>query len=471
MNIETPFDRIVADALRTAAPASAPEGLVADVLEQARRTGRRPRWLAVITERPMLRPPVVLVGSPTARMASILVALVLAAVVGTFALFAGGLTPRFSAVVPPSPTGIPTQATGPVATASPAPSRTQPAQEAARLVAYNVAVKRDPCAAHLTAMCTDSQLWMANTDGSGAHLLLGAKGESVDMLGWSADGSRLLVGSSSGLVITDTNGIAQQTIGSEVTCPHPPKEKVTLTLDFCTSADGFSWSPDGTRIAFVRGYANLDRMTILAILDVATGTVTELRATKTTNGSEQCWATRNCQGMNDTPRWSPDGRSLVFARQVMSPEPGSPWTSAAIFTIGADGTGMRRVTPAGMVAFDPNWSPDGTTIAFPNTQMLVTSDRTSVTDMLYDVYTIGLDGAGMRRLTDDGGSAGPRWTATGRLTFVRADWNWVMDRDGSNATRLDFDLAQLTAAGCVVCRFPAADAQVGSAWWQPLPGG
>ena len=77
----------------------------------------------------------------------------------------------------------------------------------------------------------------------------------------------------------------------------------------------------------------------------------------------------------------------------------------------------------------------------------------------------------MRRLTDDGSSFGPHWTATGRLTFVRADWNWVMDSDGSDATRLDFDLAQLTTAGCVVCRFPGPDPQAGSAWWQPVPGG
>jgi WD40 repeat protein len=465
-----PFDRIVADALRTAAPESAPEGLVAGVLEQARRAGRRPRWLAVVTERPMIRPPAVLVGSPNARMATILVPLVLAALVGGLALVAGGWTPPFLAVVAPSPTGSPTSTTGPGPTVSPAPSPTQPAQEAARLVAYSVAVKRDPCTAHLTALCTDYELWIANTDGSDAHRLLGAEVSSAGILGWSADGSRLLLESSPDLLVTDPSGAVKQTLPGDVICQHPPKEGPTR-LDFCTMAEGFSLSPDGTRVAFVRGYGNLNGMTILAILELATGTVTELQATKTTNGSEQCWASRKCQGMNDTPRWSPDGRSLVFARQTMSPEPGSTWTSAAIFTIGADGNGLQRVTPAGMYAFDPSWSPDGSTIAFVNTEMLVNAKHTSVKDMLNDVYTIGRDGAGMQRLTDGGTSYGPRWTTTGRIAFVRDGWNWVMDAGGSNATRLDFDLAQLSAAGCVVCRYPGPDPQEGSAWWQPVPRG
>jgi hypothetical protein len=460
MNTESPFERVVADALRTAAPASAPVGLVAGVLDQARRAGRRPRWLAVVTERPMVRPPTVLVGSPQARVASILVALALAALVGALALVAGGLTPRLLSVVTPSPTVPTTTVPGP--TLSPAPSPTEPAQRLTGLVAYTVAVKRDPCAAHLTSLCTDLHLWIANSDGSDAHEVL-AEGRGI--LGWSADGTRLLL---EDVALMDPAGAIHERFGGDVTCPHPPKSDVT-SIDFCTSADGFSLSPDGTRIAFVRGYGNLDGMSILAILDVATGTVTELRATKTTGGAEGCEARRDCQGTNDTPRWSPDGSSLVFARQVMSPEPGSSWESAAIFVIGADGSGLHRVTPSGMYAFDPWWSADGSTIAFVNTEFILNAKHTTVKDMRYDVYTIRRDGSGMQRLTDDGKSFGPRWTSTGRISFSRDGWNWVMDADGSNASRLDFDLQQLRDAGCVVCRYPGPDPQVGSAWWQPVP--
>lgn len=69
----------------------------------------------------------------------------------------------------------------------------------------------------------------------------------------------------------------------------------------------------------------------------------------------------------------------------------------------------------------------------------------------YMTCTIRPDGSGMQRLTDDGRSFGPRWTSTGQLAFVRGGWNWLMDAGGGNATRLDFDLDQLTAAGCVIC--------------------
>jgi Tol biopolymer transport system component len=469
MNTESPFERVLVDALRTAAPATAPDGLVAGVLDEARRAGRRPRWLAVVTERPMVRPPTVLVGSPQARVASILVALVLAALVGTLALVAGSLTPRLLSVVAPSPTG-PTSTSVPGPTVSPGPSPTQLAQAPGRLVAYTVLVRRDPCNRPLVGECIDSQLWIANADGSSIRPLLG-EGVTGDILGWSGDGSRLLLESSPGLLVTDPSGVVQQTFGGEVTCPHAPKDQPSTRLDFCTLAEGFSLSPDGTRIAFVRGYGNLNGTSILAILDVATGTVTELGATKTTGGAEGCEARRDCQGTNDTPRWSPDGRSLVFARQVMSPEPGSRWESAAIFTVGADGSGLQRVTPSGMYAFDPWWSPDGSTIAFVNTEFILNAKHTTVKGMRDDVYTIGRDGSGMRRLTDDGLTSGSLWTTTGRISFVRDGWNWVMDADGSNATRLDFDLAQLTVAGCVVCRYPGPDPQIGSAWWQPVPGG
>jgi Tol biopolymer transport system component len=54
--------------------------------------------------------------------------------------------------------------------------------------------------------------------------------------------------------------------------------------------------------------------------------------------------------------WSPNGRRLAFVRQEGN--------ATAVFTVGATGRGIRRVSPRSMIAVQPAWSPNGTRIAF-----------------------------------------------------------------------------------------------------------
>jgi Tol biopolymer transport system component len=150
-----------------------------------------------------------------------------------------------------------------------------------------------------------------------------------------------------------------------------------------------------------------------------------------------------------------------------------------VLVVNPDGTGLQRVTPSGLYAFDASWSPDGSTLVFTNVEMLVNSDHTSVTGMLDNIYTVRPDGSDLRRLTADGISALPRWTRDGRLTFARqvgtdeaAQYeNWVMDADGGSQTKLGASLAELTAAGCTTCRYPLPEGGRGptDAFWQPIP--
>ncbi|MEV4436910.1 hypothetical protein [Streptomyces sp. NPDC049555] len=64
---------------------------------------------------------------------------------------------------------------------------------------------------------------------------------------------------------------------------------------------------------------------------------------------------------NRQPNWSPAGDRLVFQRRATG---GGEW---ALYTIGADGTGLRRITSAPGEHTDPSWSPDGRWVVFSST--------------------------------------------------------------------------------------------------------
>lgn len=408
-------------------------------------------------------------------------AIVAASVVALLGLLVGGMIaagvigpkPRLPALLDhtasPSPTDF-------VPSAAPAPP--------AGLVAYKVVTQLEPGQRNCTEdaypsrdSCFESHIWLSNTDGSGAHRLFP---DDVDgsILAWSSDGARILYQDAyqdwrngGDLMLTDPAGSERRRLLPDALCSYP-----------CWSGAGGAWSPDGTRFAIarldasgVRGAGPAETGSVIAIVDIASGQVTELETTRTTNLSEQCWVSTQCEGMNDTPRWSPDGSRVVFARQWMSPEPGSTWTSGAVYVVNPDGSDLRRVTPEGLNAWNASWSPDGSQLVFINTQMVVNADHTSVTDFLDDIYTVLPDGADLRRLTDDGRSIGPTWTVDGHLVFTHeiGGWefdNWIMDIDGGNLHKLGTSLAELTSAGCMRCMYPLPKNEyeyLSEALWQP----
>jgi TolB protein len=140
--------------------------------------------------------------------------------------------------------------------------------------------------------------------------------------------------------------------------------------------------------------------------------------------------TTSAQGavfLNINPSWSPDGRYLVFQSERHG--------SAELYIIGVDGTGERRLTWNNADDTHPDWSPDGRLIVFDSNR-----------DGVWNAYVIRPDGTGERRLTHRGRGTGtmfgrhPAWSPDGRRIAFDSDRDgdeeiYVMDADGRNIQR------------------------------------
>jgi Tol biopolymer transport system component len=89
-----------------------------------------------------------------------------------------------------------------------------------------------------------------------------------------------------------------------------------------------------------------------------------------------------------TPEVSPDGQTVTF---LSFPPPGD---LGAIFAIGIHGGPVRQVTPTlNGITFKHDWAPDGS--------RLVMSDNADNPDLTVNVVTIRPDGTGLKYLTDN----------------------------------------------------------------------
>ena len=261
-------------------------------------------------------------------------------------------------------------------------------------------------------------LWLVKADGSDLHELdpgqpatqpLRDKGPAD----WSPDGKHVaFMTSNNGVQIyeTDVDGTAPRLISTD--CAKTPDD----CLEFFPA-----YSPDGKRLAFIRltDKPPAPPSGVVAIRDLSNGTVTLLEATRQGPPNQELGG----------PRWSPDGTKLVYF-QLPKDADGKPTDSSELFVVGADGTGRYALKTPGLVAGDPDWSPDGSMIVLSNGPIRDWNGGS----VPPDVYVIHPDGTGLKRLTSDEGSGAPSWTSDGRILYFSQRQLWLMDSDGSNRT-------------------------------------
>ena len=169
------------------------------------------------------------------------------------------------------------------------------------------------------------------------------------------------------------------------------------------AASSPEWSPDGTKIVFT-----IDNQ--IWVMDA--------------DGSNQRQLTHGASIQSQEPSWSVDGTRIVFSRCSF------PFGEerCAIDVMNADGTGVTKLLGGNWINQNPEYSPDGHTIAFASNRGGYVSN----------VWVMATNGTGLKRLTKPRLQAwAPDWAPDGSHIVFSSDAElpfpnvWVMRPDGS----------------------------------------
>jgi Tol biopolymer transport system component len=191
-------------------------------------------------------------------------------------------------------------------------------------------------------------------------------------------------------------------------------DPVRLTTD--TGAENYpSWSPDGSRLAYVRAFNGSGIYLINA----------------DGSGEQRLSPT---PGFDVDPSWSPDGTQIVYARLYSAPQPNSPPPQTDIRVMNADGSGDHAILTNTQFSLEPRWSVDN--------RIVFMSYMGG--GAYFEIYVMHSDGSALTPLTTiAANNADPVWSPDGtRITFGSDREGggklnvFIMNADGSAQTQL-----------------------------------
>ena len=207
-----------------------------------------------------------------------------------------------------------------------------------------------------------AQIYVMSADGANQRRL--AEGWDLD---WSPDGRRIAL-INKGIDVINVDGTGLRSLVAHAEC--------------C----GIDWSPGGLRIAYVERRG-----------------ITVAR----TDGTR---SDRLTSGYDSSPRWSPNGRKLLFTRTVSD-------GGNDVFVVNADGSGLRRLTHGFFLHLgaSASWSPDSRRLAI--------AGQGGGTD---DVFVMNADGSDQHNLTHTPGISedSARWSPTGTSIVFTSGHKW-----------------------------------------------
>jgi TolB protein len=259
----------------------------------------------------------------------------------------------------------------------------------------------------------DHNIFTMNPDGSDVRQLtfLTADQGAALRQAWSPDGSKLVFeqrntdGSVRQIYMMNADGSNQHLLFSDPSSgDHDP-----------------SFSPDGSRVIFGRCPNDFEGCAIYTVK---------------TDGHGLAAVTHFTHGVFDfDPVYSPDGRTIAFTSFNRG------GVVAAVYLVNPHGSNLRRITPTGVEGVNPDWSPDGTRIAFQANCCLPQGQD-------QQIWTMNADGSGLKQLTFPGTQhdSTPSYAPAGdRIAFNRDAEDFstssvlTMNADGTDVTTIQTD--------------------------------